>query len=69
MPALHGTTFVGDHCGGWVRSFVWTEAGIGAVTEHPELQAPAIGGWGVDAAGEIYVTDVEGGTVKRLAAR
>ncbi|MEO8200965.1 MAG: PQQ-dependent sugar dehydrogenase [Gemmatimonadota bacterium] len=62
MPALQGTYFYGDYCGGWVRSFRLT--GTTAKEEFAALASPLINdnvvSFGEDAAGEIYVVMASG---------
>ncbi len=57
IPALGGHYFFGDYCGGWVRSI----APGGAVTEWlPPGSVSGLSGFGVDAAGDLYVTSTDG---------
>ncbi len=74
MPDLHGTYFYSDFCNPFVRTFQLVE---GVASNHrdraPELVADgtALAGvtsFGLDAAGEIYVTTL-GGSVYRIAPR
>lgn len=69
IPALAGTYFYSDYCGGWVRSFRF--AG-GAVTEAGSWEALAPGGgvpsFGEDGTGELYVLSDAGG-VYRIVER
>lgn len=69
MPSLQGSFFYGDFCTGFVRSFRlqggraeeqrdWT-AGLGR-------RIDALGAFGVDADGEMYVVDYGSGEVLRL---
>jgi hypothetical protein len=62
MPALRGTYFYGDYCGGWVRSFRLT--GGNPVPELDPIASPLINdnvvSFGEDAAGEIYVVMASG---------
>jgi len=74
LPDLRGTYFYGDFCAGFVRSFVYRD---GAATEprdwtemltgEPDTPLGAIAGFGEDARGELYVCDLLGGAVYRLA--
>jgi glucose/arabinose dehydrogenase len=61
IPALQGQYFFADYCGGWVRSFRYSE---GSATELTEWQALSTGGslvsFGEDASGELYVIEAEG---------
>jgi glucose/arabinose dehydrogenase len=62
IPALVGTYFYSDYCGGWVRSFRYASGGA---TDHREWPALRPGGsvtsFGEDAAGELYLVTREGG--------
>jgi len=61
-PALRGTYFFGDYCGGFVRGVRW--AGTSLVTAYTPVSAPLINdnvvSFGEDAAGEIYVVMASG---------
>jgi glucose/arabinose dehydrogenase len=65
IPALAGTYFYSDYCGGWVRSFRY--AG-GAVTEAGSWNALEPGGGvpslGEDGAGELYIVSAAGGVYR-----
>ncbi|MGA9596047.1 MAG: PQQ-dependent sugar dehydrogenase [Acidimicrobiia bacterium] len=62
IPELAGQFFFGDYCGGWVRSIDKS----GNVKEwFPARTFPGTIGFGVDAAGEIYVLTNQG-TINRL---
>ncbi|MEP6573694.1 MAG: PQQ-dependent sugar dehydrogenase [Gemmatimonadota bacterium] len=62
MPALRGTYFYGDYCGGWTRSLRLTAGG--PVSEIDPIASPLINdnvvSFGEDAAGEIYVVMASG---------
>ena len=68
LPALRGTYFYGDYCGGWVRSFRLQGSGV---TGQQEWTSLATGGhltsFGEDTQGELYVI-IQEGTVFRIAA-
>src|ERR1041384_420681 len=68
LPALRGTYFYGDYCGGWVRSFRLQGSGV---TGQQEWTSLATGGhltsFGEDRQGELYVI-IQEGTVFRIAA-
>jgi glucose/arabinose dehydrogenase len=56
IPGLAGTYFYSDYCGGWLRSFRLVS---GQATEHHEWDVADVGNitsFGVDSAGELYVT-------------
>jgi hypothetical protein len=67
IPALRGAYLFSDNCSGTLWAI---DAGLDAA------QAPiavletgrAISSIGVDAAGEVYLTDLAGGTLLRLVA-
>jgi glucose/arabinose dehydrogenase len=57
IPELHGHYFYSDWCSGWIRSF--RVSAEGDVTDHRVWDVGAIEqvtSFGVDAAGELYVT-------------
>ena len=64
-PALQGTYFYGDFCGGWIRSF--RLVGDYPSEELPEVELPTYRGatdnvvsFGEDADGELYVVTAAG---------
>jgi glucose/arabinose dehydrogenase len=65
IPALAGTYFYSDFCGGWVRSFRYVG---GAVTEAGSWNALEPGGgvpsFGEDSAGELYILSASGGVYR-----
>ena len=67
LPELVGHYLYGDYCSGWVRSFKLAPDG-GAEAETEWMPAGTFNGltsFGVDSAGELYVT-AQAGTVYRL---
>ena len=57
MPELDGHYLFGDFCSGWV----WGIAPDGEVVEWlPRQSVPGLSSFGIDAAGEVYVTSTEG---------
>jgi glucose/arabinose dehydrogenase len=65
LPALQGTYFYADYCGGWVRSF--RMQGGAAVDENEWLALQPDGrvtSFGEDAAGELYLVTEQGGVFK-----
>ena len=65
IPALTGHYFYGDFCGGWVRSFRYSD---GRATDTRKWELGSIGqvlSFGEDSAGELYVTSMNG-TVYKL---
>jgi glucose/arabinose dehydrogenase len=65
MPALEGTYFYSDYCGGWLRSF---ELSGGAAVGERDWQVASVGrvlALGRDAAGELYLLS-QGGGVHRI---
>ncbi len=67
IPELDGHYFYGDYCRGWVRSALIDETGtvIDAIEWSPPQTLPSLTSFGVDSAGELYATTVNG-TVWRL---
>jgi glucose/arabinose dehydrogenase len=68
MPGWQGTYFYSDNCAGWVRTFVYAGGAATMENEDPNLSGN-VGGpssFGEDARGELYITDVYGGTVYRI---
>ncbi|HXI19546.1 MAG TPA: PQQ-dependent sugar dehydrogenase [Gemmatimonadales bacterium] len=67
-PALRGTYFYGDYCGGWIRS-VRLDAGT-PVPAYPALASPLVNdnvvSFGEDADGEVYVV-MASGRIYRIA--
>lgn len=62
IPELTGTYFYSDYCGGWLRSFRWTQ---GEVAESRDWTSQvgkpgAVTSFGVDGAGEMYVLTSDG---------
>ena len=60
IPALQGTYFYADYCAGWIRSFRY---GGGTATETRQWNTPNVGtitSFGLDSAGELYVTTGNG---------
>ncbi len=67
MPGHHGKLFFGDFCGVWVKTLVYSAGATAFLTEHPGLtDTGTIGGFGVDALGEIYVLDHDDGTIDKI---
>jgi glucose/arabinose dehydrogenase len=66
-PSLTGVYFFGDDCSGNLWSL--QRDAQGTWQQHLELQTDlAISSFGEDEAGELYVTDLQGGAVYRLRA-
>lgn len=68
IPQLDGQYFFSDYCGGYLRSFAYR---VGERVEYVDWtdqvgSAGSVTGFGVDGAGEIYVTTTKG--LYRLAA-
>jgi len=71
IPNLAGTYFYGDFCAGRIHSLVYEE---GIVSKHldraSELGVVAqLSSFGYDAAGEVYVTSLQGGRVFKIVAQ
>jgi glucose/arabinose dehydrogenase len=67
IPAAHGRYFYGDYCSGTV----WTVSRRGGSVSQPRrlsIEVDALSSFGEDAAGELYLTSLEG-DVYRLDAR
>ena len=65
IPALRGHYFYSDYCKGWLRSFRYAN---GRAVDRRDwgLNLGDVTSFGVDAAGELYVTSANG-TVYRIA--
>ena len=67
MPDLAGTYFFSDYCSGWLRSFRYS----GGVTGFQEWTALGslgqVTSFGLDSAGEIYLTVADGRLLKLVA--
>lgn len=64
IPALKGHYFYSDYCGGWLRSFRYSN---GAAVDKKDWGVPAMSSvtsFGVDAAGELYV--ISGSTINKI---
>ena len=69
IPSLRGHYFYGDFCGGWVRSFRYSD---GTATEQREWEFGNIGNvtsFGEDSAGELYVLSANGRIYRMVARR
>jgi uncharacterized repeat protein (TIGR01451 family) len=65
-PALQGRYFYADY----ITGRIWSVVKENGTFSEPELELDAdfnVSGFGEDEAGELYVTDWNGGTVRRLA--
>ena len=62
IPELDGLYLYSDYCGGWLRSFRYDDGEAVDQTDWTEqVGVPgSVTGFGVDGAGEVYVTTVEG---------
>jgi glucose/arabinose dehydrogenase len=65
IPALQGTYFYSDFCGGWVRSFRYADGEVTDEREWPALEAGNVSSFGQDGNGELYILTA-GGTVYRI---
>jgi glucose/arabinose dehydrogenase len=64
IPELNGHYLFGDYCSGWIRGLA--PGGVDEPIEwFPADSVPGLTSFGVDAAGELYVT-AAGGTVYRI---
>ncbi|HEY7563824.1 MAG TPA: PQQ-dependent sugar dehydrogenase [Acidimicrobiia bacterium] len=65
IPEITGRYFFSDYCSGWVRSFRYEGGTAVDVHEYTELGSlGSVTSFGVDSAGEIYVTVAEGQLLK-----
>jgi glucose/arabinose dehydrogenase len=55
IPALAGTYFYTDECGGWMRSFKWAGGAATQPLTWPALSTSGPQSFGQDARGELYV--------------
>jgi glucose/arabinose dehydrogenase len=65
VPALQGTYFYADYCGGWVRSFRYANNSAAEPQEWAFGNLGNILSFGEDAAGELYILSANG-TVYRI---
>ena len=64
MPEITGVYFYADYCAGWVKSFTYSN---GAATDQRDWNLGNVGSvtsFGVDAAGELYLTSSNGRVYK-----
>ncbi len=64
MPALQGTYFYSDYCGGWIRTFRYQGGDATARQETALAPDEAVLSFGEDDAGELYV--LTAGSVLRI---
>jgi glucose/arabinose dehydrogenase len=68
LPQLVGTYFFSDYCSGWVRSFRYTGSAVTELKTWEELgKVGNVTSFGVDAAGELYITTIDGSVLKVVA--
>jgi glucose/arabinose dehydrogenase len=67
-PVLVGNYVFGDYCSGRIWTLARNQAGEWIATEKIQMDA-RISSFGEDESGEVYLTDLAGGTVHRLTAR
>ncbi|RIK35331.1 MAG: glucose dehydrogenase [Chloroflexi bacterium] len=65
-PALQGAYLYGDFCSGRIWGAARDASGAWVTTELLQVPGALIGSFGVDGAGELYVTDIVNGTIYRL---
>jgi glucose/arabinose dehydrogenase len=68
IPALAGTYFYTDECGGWMRSFRWSGGVATEPLSWPTLSTGGPQSLGEDARGELYVV-TGGGDAFRIVPR
>jgi glucose/arabinose dehydrogenase len=67
-PSLQGLYFFGDYCTGKIWSLDSADGASWRMTE--QLQQPIqISSFGEDEAGELYVTNLNGGTIHQIVAQ
>jgi hypothetical protein len=61
IPELQGAYLYSDYCGGWLRSFRYDDgAAVDQTDWTDQVGVPGrVTGFGVDGAGEVYVTTIE----------
>jgi len=61
IPGLRGHYLYSDYCGGWLRSFLWTDGGVTSRRDWTDQVgvAGAVVSFGVDGYGEVYVLTTE----------
>lgn len=71
IPELSGHYFYGDWCGRWIRSFLYADGGVTTAQDWTADfgEVGQILSFGTDAAGEIYVTTMEGFVFKVVPVR
>jgi glucose/arabinose dehydrogenase len=70
IPAIEGTYFYSDYCGGWVRSFRFSSGGATDQREWPALRpGGSVTSFGQDASGELYLLTAEGGVYQIVQSR
>lgn len=62
IPELEGAYLYSDYCGGWLRSFRYDDGAAVDLTDWTDqVGVPgSVTSFGVDGAGEVYVTTIEG---------
>lgn len=62
IPELDGVYLYSDYCGGWLRSFRYTNgAAVDQTDWTDQVGVPGrVTSFGVDGSGEVYVTTIEG---------
>lgn len=68
IPGLAGRYFYGDFCGGWIKSFKYENSIVGSHRSHDSDlgNVPLLSSFGYDGFGELYVTGISGGVVKKI---
>ncbi len=68
IPAIEGQYFFGDFCSGNVWSFRYADGAATEVTDRTDqLGTESLSSFGVDNAGELYMTSLEGQVYKIVA--
>jgi glucose/arabinose dehydrogenase len=69
IPDLAGTYFFSDYCQGWIRSFRMSDGRAVERREWRGLDAGSVTSFGLDGAGELYVTNMNGMVYRFARAR
>ena len=66
FPKLQGTYFYSDYCGAHIWALQPADGGKWTATQVFQIKKAQISSFGVDEAGELYVIDINGGTIYHL---
>jgi hypothetical protein len=68
FPSLQGLYFFGDYCSGHIWSLDSADGAAWRMTDQLQ-QAIQISSFGEDEAGELYVTNLNGGNIFQIVAK